>query len=375
MTLHKRVASRLTNATLVVFMAVAVLIPALTQTVSAAQLTSRSMQMSSSAASATGVSYLTSFTTAGSAQSLVIDFCSQSPIIGDTCTTPTGFTAASATVTGSGMGGWTITPSAGKIQLVGGAAIGAGAQSFTLQNITNPSTNGSFYARIYTYAGASPSWVSATNPGTYVDHGGIALSVANTISITARVQETLTFCVSGSAPTAGCGGVTTPAVTLGHGSPTPVLDAATVDTNASTTPTYTQISTNASAGAIINMKNSNTCGGLSSDSGATCAIGPANGGTAVGPIVAGDGEFGLNVGAGSGGTGTVTPDTNYAGAGNYGMWTGAGGVTSTYGDTIAACTAPVSNVNNQLTFAATAANTTPAGIYTATMTLIATGTF
>jgi hypothetical protein len=50
-------------------------------------------------------------------------------------------------------------------------------------------------------------------------------------------------------------------------------------------------------------------------------------------------------------------------------------VTSTYGDQIFSETAAVNNEANRLTFAATAGNTTPAGVYTVGEQLIATGTF
>jgi hypothetical protein len=242
--------------------------------------------------------------------------------------------------------------------------------------VTNINVARSFYARITTYTDtAYGGYASATSLGTYSDYGGIALSTANTISVTARVMETLVFCVSGSSPTSACGGVTTPTVTLGHGTPA-VIDAQNVDDNGTVTPTYTQLSTNAASGATVRMKNSNACGGLSKDGGSTCDIAATNAGGTAAAITAGSAKFGLGVGAGSGGTGTVNPSTEYAASSGYGMDPSSStGVTSTYGDTIMSSSAPVSSVNNQLTFAATAGTTTPAGVYTATMTLIATGVF
>src|SRR3954465_6654306 len=67
---------------------------------SAALLASRSIKLSDSGVSGgtitsgvgsgTSVSYAFSFTTANAAQSLIVDFCANSPIISDTCTAPTG---------------------------------------------------------------------------------------------------------------------------------------------------------------------------------------------------------------------------------------------------------------------------------------------
>lgn len=54
--------------------------------VSAAQLENRSIQLSNSTKSATGVTYNVEFTapTAG-AETIVVDFCRNSPLIGQTC--------------------------------------------------------------------------------------------------------------------------------------------------------------------------------------------------------------------------------------------------------------------------------------------------
>lgn len=365
---------------------VTALLPSLNQTASAAQLVNRSMQMSNSAPSATGVSYLVTFTPATAAQSMVIDFCGDSPILGSACDVTTNattglpsFDASGATLTAGSLTSWTMTATTTRVKLTkaAGAATGTGSPiSFTINNVASINVARSFYARITTYTDiAYGSYVSPTSLGTYADYGGIALSTANTISVTARVMETLVFCVSGAAPTSSCGGTSTPSVTLGHGSPA-VIDAQTVDTNASVTPTYTQLSTNAASGATVRMKNANACGGLSKDGGTTCDIAATNAGATAAAIAAGSAKFGLGVGAGSGGTGTVTPNAKYAASTGYGMDpSGSTGVTSTYGDAVMASTAPVSNVNNQLTFAATAGTTTPAGVYTATLTLIATGIF
>jgi hypothetical protein len=53
----------------------------------------------------------------------------------------------------------------------------------------------------------------------------------------------------------------------------------------------------------------------------------------------------------------------------------SGNVTSTYGNIIATSAAPMANINNTLTFAATASAITPAGTYAATIVLICTGQF
>ena len=361
------------SAFAILVLVMAVLIPAYQSKAFAYGMdTSRSIEMSNSQVNATGVSYKVQFTTASSIQSVVIDFCTESPLYADTCTPINGFTAASAGFTaGTGTGGWSITSTADHVDVHGAAA--TGTVSFTLTNITNPNTNGAFYARIYDYTANPDDYVSTGSPGTVADFGGIALSTSTAVGLTAKVQEELTFCVAGLAITNACAnaGANPPNLTIGHGSPTLILDSTAVDTAAA----YMQTSTNAQSGVIVRMKNSNACGGLSNDGGTTCniaAVGATS--TAISP---GSAEFGLNVASSTGGVGTESPAAPYSTVGQYGMdnTSAPDNITTTYGSEIAFTTGAVSNVNNTLTFAATAANTTAAGIYTANMDLIATGTF
>lgn len=388
--------------------------------VAAAQLTTRSITMSDSGqsggtittgvGSGTNVIYKFAFTTSSAAQSMVIDFCSTSPLIGDTCTAPVGMNASAAVLTGiTGnitTAGWTVTATASQIKLAKGAtgtAATSGIQSFTLSGLTNPASVllgatakpvGTFYGRMYTYADStfgstSTAYVSPVSLGNYMDYGGIALSTNQIITITAKVQEQLTFCVSGAAQatwttTNDCSdtqAAVTPALTLGHGAPTAILDNSAVDTGT----VYSQLSTNALYGAAVAIRNSTTCGGLSSDGGATCNIPAVNAGanTPI-AITAGVAAFGLYVTngvIGTGGVGADLADTNYNDGTptHYGMDTETvadiGAVNGTYGDRVAYSSAPCYRINNNYTFAATSSLTTPAGIYTANMDLIATGTF
>lgn len=369
---------RCTSLAAIFGMAAVLLLPICTQIASAAQITTRSIQMSNDTASAPSVSYNFTFTPATTAaQSLVIDFCMDSPIIGTSCSTTNDLIASSATFTaGTGTSNWTIgSAGATTVELNKGTGsnLGTSPISFTLNNITNPTTTGSFYARVYTYcdtaygASCGGAYSSPTSLGTYMDYGGFALSTANNVSITAIVMETLTFCVSAAAPTGGCSGTTTPTFTLGHGTPL-ALDSTAVDTATG----YTQISTDAGSGVVAALKvlSSTACAGLSRDNGTTCGI-PAQG--AFGAITAGTAAFGLNVANGTGGTGTVTANGNYGTTtGSYGM---GASTLSTYGDPIESSTSACANVNSALTYGATAATTTTAGVYTTTEAIIATGTF
>lgn len=385
----------------------------------AAQLTSRSIRLSDSGrsggpittgvGSGTNVRYAVTFTTTVATSSVLLDFCSDSPIVGDGCLAPVGMSATGITLVGvTGnitAAGWTVTSSATQVRLALGTGTAAtpGIQSFELVGLINPSSVllnsvsrpvGTFYSRIVTFSDSTfgattTAYVSPASPGNFRDYGGIALSTNQIISITARVLEQLTFCVSGAAQatwttTFDCSdtqAAVAPALVLGHGSPTPSLDSSATDTGT----VYSQISTNATFGAIVAMRNSITCGGLSADGGTTCGIAANNAGAATAAaIIPGSALFGMYVTDGAlgvGGIGTVTADTNYNNgvATNYGMDTetvvDTGSVTGLYGDRVIFSTSPIYRINNSYTFAASAALTTPAGVYTANMDLIATGMF
>lgn len=358
-------------------------LPAFIQSAAAAQVTVRSIQLSTATPSATGVSYQLTFTPVSTEQELIVDFCGDTPLIGATCafaagTVPDVTSVASSLGTASAIG--TGTPKH-TIKVTGLTMTAATPYTITFTNINNPTTATSFYARVLTFAtgnatGYAPANTTGgtTTTGTYVDYGGIALSTASQITISASVMETLTFCVSGSSITT-CGTTTTPSLTVGHGSP-PIIDSTAVDVASA----FTQLSTNASSGVIVRMKASNSCanGGLSSSGGSTCVI-PGVGSSAA-TMAGGTAAFGLCIGKGT----NTTVASNYSDTVNscpttfnatslYGM--NGTNLTSTYGDQIFSTAGPVSAENNRCTFAATAATTTQAGIYTGNESLIATGKF
>lgn len=368
------------------------------------QITTRSIQLSNSNPGATGVTYNVSFkaTSATAVGGIIVDFCADSPItLSSSCTFPTGFTMGSTpsisglsgftTNTGWTASGYQCGAAASNTQVAVYTAASTTAPSsfsstpinFQITSATNTSTTGTFYARVYTFSSTTlpnaatycPTGTTrATSLTNLQDYGGVALSTASLISISATVQEQLTFCTSGpgSAPGNGCTSLNSTSITLGSGSPK-ILGTAVSSDNA-----YTQITTNATSGVVVNMKAFKSdgltpagCNGLSRDNFATCGI---TGIGAFANLAASSGNFGLNVADGTGGTGTVSHNANYGTtAGSYGMQ--AAVASGPYGDPIESSTGAVQNVNSTLTFAAAAAPTTPAGVYSAYESLIATGTF
>jgi len=258
-------------------------------------------------------------------------------------------------------------------------------------HLTNPTTNVSFYARVLTWntaTGATSNYTPANTSGNtptatgFTDYGGVALSTAANITITATVYETLTFCVFQTS----CG--TTPNLTLGN-STTGALSTSTayVNNNAQ----YT-IATNAGSGASVTMKGTTLC-----RPGGTCTTG-ANAFTisAIGITAAtsatGTEQFGMCADT-TGVVGTlaaVAPYNDatannchtglstgtYVGSSKFGFDdTASTGTNSPAGDQVLASTGEIPTYTGTFAFLGNIASTTEAGIYTTSLNLVATGTF
>jgi len=358
--------------------------PGLAAVVSADQMTDQSITMSSSVVSATSVTYEVKFTVSSAgAGAFILDFCNDSPIVNETCTAPAGFSASGVGTSTSGATATAVSASTVKVvkTIAGSANV-----DVVLTGITNPNyltdDSAGFYARIATYAnGTDADAYTAADIGSAVDTGGIALSTTSGIGVTAAVRETMTFCVANQTITANCGDAGTtghqPNLTLGTGG---ALDSSRVDTGN----IYTQLSTNAVSGAVINLKSSATgCGGLMLFGSSACNIVPANGSD----LVAGFAGFGVKLNApfatatgAPSATGTLEAvnASGYTTSNYYMGYTSgdASGVTSPYGDPMLdSNNAPVNNENMELTFGASINPNTPAGSYSANLNLIATGKY
>lgn len=350
--------------------------------VSAAQVTERSIALSSSSKAATGVNYTVNFTAPAAAGAFVVDFCENSPILGQACDAPAGFDVDEPT---SATSGFTDVEEldANTLRVVGTIGLGADV-SVVIEGITNPTNAGPLYARIATYASeAHAEGYTSANPnavGARIDEGGVAISITDTVGVSGAVLESLTFCVADESITANCGNAnssTAPVIKIGEtvGS-TVALDAAAVSTGN----IYTQVSTNAVGGAVIRLKSGTACGGLKRVEATACDITPAlTGGVAVGQA-----KFGVRAAAiadtGTNPTGTfqVVDGSNYNDttyALNY-LANNSTGITSPFGDPfLDTDDGPANNKNMRLTFGASISNSTPAGLYSTDLSLIATGKF
>ena len=348
-------------------------------------ITSRNIEISDSTASATNVTYTFGFNsiTTGNTQAIIAQFCSNDPILANgTCTAPGTFSISSPTVTGqSSTAGCSIatfttttgTPvAANLLELSAAAAVNFTttpcAISFNVTNVTNPAAVGSFYARLYTFD--TKAHADAFTSGGYgitgnLDAGGVALSTAANIAVTAKVQEQLTFCVYQTS----CG--TAANITLGTNG---VLSSTTsyVDKNAK----Y-DIQTNATSGAIVRLKGPTLTSGANTIAAITSSPTLYASGTS---------QFGMCTYQSAGAN--LTPNANYIGTngGNNCTNTAQGasgdgsakfyynGAGSTYGDPVSSEAAGASSTGVLAMLGSTSTSQT-AGIYTTTLIMIATGTY
>ncbi len=318
--------------------------------VHAAQLTSRSITVGSSAPSAS-TTHKFDFTIPASANlgSATFTYCTTAS---GTCTAPTGLDVDGVSISAqSGATGFSVdatTTTANVIGITRTAAAASGAVSYTFSTAVNPSaTNTTFYARIQTYTAANFTGAQ--------DSGAVATSTAAQIQVTASVDETLTFCTGTSGiTTSSCSGATGTSVNLGS------LTPSTTGSGVS----QIGVSTNAGLGYNITVN------------GTTLASG-ANNITALATQTAssqGSSQFGINlrdnatpnVGTDPDGSGTATPTANYNTVDQFRFVTA---------DQIASKASADNFRRYHVSYIANVAGDTPAGTYTSTLTYIATATF
>ena len=375
------------------------------QTAYAAQLTTRSVAISTSKTSATAT-YIISFTTPATTNigSIIIQACT-TPL--STCTAPTGMTMNAGTTgtwTGTSATNFTRTASTTGTCTVGAnqwcgtrtaASETAGAKTLTLAGLTNPSTLGSFYLRITTLSDAAYA--------TAVDNGVVASSTANQLTVSARIQEILTFCVGTTAvndatttPGVDCSAISGTAIDIG------VLDSGSinlspVNTNGgSNTNGIAMVRTNAQNGVTISyFAEQDTSSGAFKVAGQSCSGTVTTDqcinsqGATQGTFTAGTEKFGMTIAAVNcvsttsytcaftSGTYKLVRDTDYDGTGGntYGTTQGYAWLDNGTSTVIASSSTVVDDEALILRFAATPSITTPTGAYTVTSTYVATATF
>lgn len=243
------------------------------QRASAAQIIQRRVHVSNSAVgtrtAGQNVTYSFSFTVPGAAstvQSMDFQFCS-TPLPGTDCNLPTGQSVTGVAISGSptGLTGWALgtagnaptnswsngtSGTGGRVRITRTAGTNVSsntAATIAFNGITNPSTaDQEFFVRLVTYT--DTAWTTSR------DNGTVANSTATQIDITAKVQEVLNFSVgvdgnsdgSVDAPTASCNALTEGgALDLGD------ADGVLSFNQAYDAHSYFRVSTNANNGTVI----------------------------------------------------------------------------------------------------------------------------
>jgi hypothetical protein len=157
-----------------------------------AQLDNRSLQLSDNTVS-TSTTYRVGFhyTTPGTVGSVRIQFCSNDPVPDEPCTAPVGLDLSGATLTTQdGPSGFTISSDSTANQIIltrPPIAVASEPGTYFFDNVVNPSTPGTYYVRLQTYASIDLS-------GPASDYGGIAFSITNGVAVSATVPPYLLFC-------------------------------------------------------------------------------------------------------------------------------------------------------------------------------------
>lgn len=321
----------------------------------AAVMTSRSITIGSSKAGAS-TTHSFSFTLAGgsSVGSLMFEYCANTPVFDLPCIAPTGLNAGGATLgSQSGETGFSINAplsSSSKIVLsrASASATIAGASSYSFNSVINPTTAGqSYYVRISAYT-------SLDATGLPTDKGSVVfVIISGDLTIGAYVPPYVAFCV-GQTVGANCSSATGFDLNMG-----------TLSESSTATQT-TQISgaTNVFTGYTVYVLGYTLTAGTN--------VIPAM--SSATSSVVGTSQFGLNarantspnVGQDPTGAGTLAPIGQYA-TPNLFKYVSGEAIAQTVG------TSDFNTVT--ISYIANTAQSQPAGVYTTTLTYVATSTF
>ncbi len=346
----RRIAGGLTLAGLVGGCLIAVSLRAYAYT----QVLDRYDQLSTNSAGATATNTIGFVMTDNSDPigSIEFQFCQESPLPGDSCTTPTGFSASNVSLTSqTGNGGFSVAGNStvNAVILTRSPAIAnASPNTYVLSNIVNPSGQGTYYLRISTYPTTDAS-------GAYNEFGGVALSTSSSVTVNSIVPPYLDFCVGVQILNHDCATASSYLINFGDFSSL----APSVGTS------QFVVATNAGSGYTVYLSGSTLTSG-------TNVI--ANMATPQ-PSLDGASQFGMNL------TANTSPAVGASVSGP-----GVGGqVTANYdipnrfvfnnGDTIATSSDPSDYQTYTVSYLTNISPTQPAGVYATTLTYICLANF
>lgn len=290
-------------------------------------------------------------TTPGTLGSVVAQFCANDPLVGRPCTPPIGLDLGDVDIAEqTGPGDFTKSSASTTNQIVftrTPSAVPADRISFELDNIVNPSSAGSYYIRILTYASND-----ATGP--LIDSGGLAYSINNEFTATAIIPPYLLFCTGVTIPGLNCANASGDYIDFGELS----------STQARRGSSQMLVATNAAQGYTIYM------GGTTLISGNNI-ISELVGNDVSRPGVA---QFGINlransspsVGSEPAGPGNGVPTTNYGQTNRFRF---------VNGESLATYPAPDDIRQYTVSYLVNVPSTQPSGVYVSTLTYVCLANF
>ena len=163
--------------------------------VQAAQLTDRSIEVSTAQPSSVAThTFQFTYATSSSIGSLAFEYC-DSPVFAYPCSAPAGLDVTGASISSqTGNTGFSVdgvNTTANRLVLTRSSAVAATVPSqYVISNITNPSTGGQvIYVRLTTYA-------SSDGSGSFTDNGAVAFSTQAAFIVGSDVPPFLQICVA-----------------------------------------------------------------------------------------------------------------------------------------------------------------------------------
>lgn len=283
--------------------------------------------------------------------SIDIQFCSNSPLVNTSCTFPNGFNGSSAVLNSqNGTSGFSLSSlsNANSFVLIRSPQVqDPGLVSFNFSNITNPSSQGSYYVRIQTYQTNNVS-------GSSEDIGGIAFVINSPLNINTYVPPYLLFCSGVSIPQYHCSQASGSIINFGY------LSTA----NTSTAQSQLLVATNAKNGYSVELSGSSMTSGNN-------VIPPLNNDSYSSP---GQNQFGLNlvannqpnIGSNVQGPGTGYPTSEYSNPDLFAF---------NPGNIIASSSQPSDYRQYTISYIININSNQPPGVYATTLSYIALGNF
>lgn len=319
----------------------------------AAEVTNRSVTVSSSLASVvTSHNFKFNFISTSNIGSITFLYCDNTPLIGSACNAPAGLNVSAATLTGqtgnTGFGIDTTDTTNNQIVLTRASAPAAAvASSYDFANITNPSTSDrTVFVRITTYA-------SADGSGSYTDYGSVAFATNSPFSVSTTVPPFVNLC-AGVTVASDCSSTSGDHISMGSLSISQAKTATSQFAGA----------TNSTTGYAVYLLGTTMTSGNN-------FIPALSTPTASKP---GTSQFGINltvntgpaVGQGPSGAGTASPTVRYGTANRF---------TFVNGDMVASSGIPSEYNRMTVSYLANIGSSQPGGVYSTTITFLATGTF